>query len=75
MESKIEKAVGKAIKTFLLGLLHNPFERPSWAFWGTHQGEANGPPQRANRKLFEAVRPSFCDLVSEPADGSESSCK
>jgi len=27
-------------------------------FLGTHPGEANGPPWRANRKLFEAVRPS-----------------
>jgi hypothetical protein len=44
MESKIEKAVGKAIRTFFLRRLHNPFELPSWAFWGTHQGEANGPP-------------------------------
>jgi len=36
-------------------------------------GEANGPPWRANRKLFEAVRPSSCDLVSEPSDGSKTS--
>jgi hypothetical protein len=38
-------------------------------------GEANGPPEWANRKLFEALRPSFCDLVSKPGDGSKSSCK
>jgi hypothetical protein len=39
-------------------------------------GEANGPHQRANRKLFEAARPSFCDLVSEPdEDGSKISYK
>ena len=35
--------------------------------------ETSGPPQWANRKLFEALRPSFCDLVSEHADGSKTS--
>jgi hypothetical protein len=34
-------------------------------------GETNGPPQWANRKLSETVRPSFCDLVSEHVDGSK----
>jgi len=42
-------------------------------FLGTHPGETNGPPQWANRKLFEAVRSSFCDLVSEHVDGSKTS--
>jgi len=45
------------------------------SFLGTHPGEVNGPRQRANRKLFEAVTPSFCDLVSTPVDGSKSSYK
>ncbi len=36
-------------------------------------GETNGPPQWENRKLFEAVRPSFCDLVSAHGDGSKTS--
>ncbi len=40
-------------------------------FLGTHPDEANGPLQRANRKLFEAVRPSSCDLVSKSVDGSK----
>jgi len=53
--------------------LHNPFERRLWAFWGTHPGEVNGPRQWANRKLFEALRSSFCDLGSKPADGSKGS--
>jgi hypothetical protein len=52
--------------------LHNLSEGPLWTFWGTHPGEANGP---ANPKLFEAVRPSFWDLVSKPTDGSKSSYK
>jgi hypothetical protein len=34
-------------------LLKNCFERPLWIFWGTHLGEANGPRQWANRKLFD----------------------
>jgi hypothetical protein len=55
--------------------LQNLEKRQLWGFWGTHQGEANGPPQWANRKLFEAVRPGFCDLVSEPEDGSKISYK
>ena len=33
----------------------------------------NGPRQWANPELFEAVRPSFQDLVSKPMDGSKSS--
>jgi hypothetical protein len=33
------------------------------------------PCQWANRKLFEAVSPSSCDLVSEPVEGSKSSFK
>ena len=39
--------------------LHNPFERPLCAFWGTHPGEANDPRQWANPELFEALGPSF----------------
>jgi hypothetical protein len=42
-------------------------------FGAPHPGEANGPPWWANRKLFEAVRPSSCDLVSKPVDGSKTS--
>jgi hypothetical protein len=38
-------------------------------FLGTHPGETDGPPWWAKRKLFEALRPSFCDLVSEHVDG------
>jgi len=59
------------------GPLKNSFERPSWTFWGTHPGEANGPHvQWANRKLFDPPEAeSSCDLVSKPVDGSKSSCK
>jgi hypothetical protein len=35
----------------------------------------NGPRQWANPKLFEAIRPSFWDLVSKPVYGSKSSYK
>jgi hypothetical protein len=55
--------------------LHNLFEQVLWTFWGTHPGETNGPLQWANHKLFEAVRPSFWDLVSKPADESKSPYK
>jgi len=36
-------------------------------FLGTHLGEVNGPLLWANRKLFETLRSSSCDLVSESA--------
>jgi hypothetical protein len=55
--------------------LHNSFERQSLTFWGTHPGAANGPRQWANPKLFEAIGPSFWDLVSKPVHGSKSSYK
>jgi hypothetical protein len=42
-------------------------------FLGTHLGATNGLPHWANRKLFEAVRPSSCDLTSEHVDGSKTS--
>jgi len=34
---------------------------------------AGGQGKWANPELFEAIRPSFQDLVSKPMDGSESS--
>jgi hypothetical protein len=43
----------------IMRALHNLFERPLYAFWGTHPGEANGPRQWANPELFEALGPSF----------------
>jgi len=55
--------------------LHNPFDRQLCAFGGTHPTEANGPLKRANPELFEAVRPSFQDLVSKTMDGSKSTYK
>jgi hypothetical protein len=44
-------------------------------FLGHPSGEANGPRQWANPKLFEALGPSFWDLVSKPVHGSKSSYK
>ena len=42
-------------------------------FLGNPPGGADGPPLWANPVLFEAVRPSFRDLVSKPMDGPKSS--
>ena len=55
--------------------MHNSFDRQLCAFGGTHPTEANGPLKRANPELFEAVRPSFQDLVSKAMDGSKSTYK
>jgi hypothetical protein len=62
-----KKGVSKASRELCITSENDRYE----VFGATHPGETNGPPQWVNRKLFEAVRPSFCDLVSEHADGSK----
>jgi hypothetical protein len=49
---------------FLTRPLHNSFERQLLTFWGTHPGEANGPRQWANPKLFKALGPSMSAKVA-----------